>query len=83
MMTATAMLMVAGGIRFVKESAYDLKTSVSLTIAGVLGVLLAAFVFKSLPLTILKWVVFVVVMYTSAWMFISASRRYPDSIPIK
>lgn len=75
MMTVTAMLMVAGGARFIKENAYDRKTAVSLTIAGVAGVFLAAFVIKSLPLIILKWVVCVVVMYTSVWMFISASRE--------
>ena len=40
MMTATAMLMVAGGSRFIKENAYDRKRAVSLTLAGVLGVLL-------------------------------------------
>jgi hypothetical protein len=29
---------------------------------------------KSLPLTVLKWVVAGVVLYTSMWMFISARR---------
>jgi len=76
-MTATAMLMAAGSTRFVKERAYDRKAAIALTIFGVLGVFLAAFVVKSLPLTILKWVVVGVVLYTSMWMFISArhSRR--------
>jgi len=79
MMTATAMLMAAGGARFVKQKAYDRKASVSLTIAGVLGVFLAAYVVKSLPLLILKGVVCCVVLYTSVWMFISASRKEPES----
>jgi uncharacterized membrane protein YfcA len=79
MMTATAMLMVAGGARFVKQKAYDRKASISLTIAGVIGVFLAAFVVKSLPLDILKRVVCGVVLYTSVWMFISASRKDPES----
>ena len=81
MMTATAMLMVTGGGRFVKENAYDRKTAISLTIAGVAGVFLAAFVIKSLPLIVLKWVVCVVVIYTSVWMFISAARRDTEKIP--
>ena len=78
MMTATAMLMAAGGLRFVKEKAYDQKVAISLTIAGFFGVLLAAYVVKSLPLTVLKWVVFIVVMYTSIWMFVSAARKEPQ-----
>jgi len=79
MMTATAMLMAAGGARFVKQSAYDRKVAFSLTIAGVFGVLLAAYVVKSLPLLILKWVVLCVVLYTSVWMFISATQKEPES----
>jgi len=75
MMTATAMLMAAGGFRFIKENAYDRKTSIALTIAGVAGVFLAAYVIKSLPLVIIKWIVCGVVMYTSIWMFKSATVK--------
>ena len=81
MMTATAMLMVAGSGRFIKENAYDRKTAISLSIAGVVGVCLAAFVIKSLPLIVLKWVVCIVVIYTSIWMFISAARKDDKKIP--
>ncbi len=79
MMTATAMLMAAGGARFVKQNAYDRKVSFSITIAGVIGVFLAAYVVKSLPLLILRWVVLCVVLYTSGWMFLSAFRKEPES----
>jgi len=72
MMTSTAMLMVAGSSRFIQEKSYERTTAVSLTIAGVLGVLLAAYVVKSLPLEVLKWIVAVVVFYTSASMLRSA-----------
>ena len=78
MMTATAMLMAAGSARFVKENAYDRMAAVALTVFGILGVLLAAFVVKSLPLTVMKWIVLGVVLYTSVWMFISAGRRSPE-----
>jgi len=74
MMTATAMLMAAGSARFVKEKAYDRKAALALTAGGVLGVFLAAYVVKSLPLTVMKWVVLGVVLYTSIWMFISARQ---------
>jgi uncharacterized membrane protein YfcA len=75
MMTATAMLMLAGGGRFIKEKAYDRKTAISLTVAGIAGVFLAAFVVKSLPLEILKWLVCGVVLYTSVTMFISSRQK--------
>jgi len=74
MMTATAMLMAAGSARFVKEKAYDPKAALALTTFGILGVLLAAYVVKSLPLDVMKWVVLGVVLYTSALMFISARQ---------
>jgi uncharacterized membrane protein YfcA len=78
MMTATAMLMAAGGARFVKEKIYDQKAAISLTIAGIAGVFLAAYVVKSLPLNVLRGVVCGVIMYTSGWMFYSAIRKDPE-----
>ncbi|HBB92749.1 MAG: permease [Bacteroidetes bacterium GWF2_49_14] len=75
MMTATAMLMVAGGGRFIREQAYDRKVAISLSVAGVSGVFLAAFVVKSLPLDVMKWLVCVVVIYTSVTMFLSARKK--------
>jgi uncharacterized membrane protein YfcA len=75
MMTATAMLMAAGGSRFIREKAYDRKVAIALTIAGVAGVFLAAFVVKSLPLEVMKWLVCGVVLYTSVTMFLSAKQN--------
>lgn len=75
MMAATAMLMVADGLRFVKENAYNRKASISLTIAGVVAVFIAAYLVKSLPLDVLKWVICGVVVYTSILMFISSRQK--------
>jgi uncharacterized membrane protein YfcA len=80
MMTATAMLMAAGGARFVKEKAYDRKAAISMTIAGIVGVLLAFFVVIKLPLNVLKWVVCGVVLYTSVWMFVSSRQKDPETV---
>jgi uncharacterized membrane protein YfcA len=71
--------MAAGGARFVKENAYDRKAAISLTIAGVVAVFIAAYIVKSLPLIVLKWVVCGVVFYTSVWMFISSRQKDSDS----
>lgn len=75
MMTATAMLMAAGAYRFIKENVYDRKVSLALTISGVLGVFLAAYIVKSLPVEVIKWLVCGVVFYTSITMFLSAKRE--------
>jgi len=74
MMTATAMLMAAGSARFIKADAYDRKAAVGDTLGGIVGVVIAAYIVKSLPLTVLKWVVCGVVLYTSISMFISAAQ---------
>lgn len=75
MMTATGMLMAAGGSKFIREAAYDRKVAIALTTAGILGVFLAAFVVKSLPLEVMKWLVCAVVLYTSVTMFLSARKE--------
>jgi uncharacterized membrane protein YfcA len=75
MMTATAMLMAAGGARFVKENAYDRKAAIAMTVAGIAGVFMAFFLVIKLPLDVLKWVVCGVVLYTSVWMFISSGKK--------
>ena len=79
MMTSGAMLMAASSARFVKGKAYDPKASVALSISGIIGVLVAAYVVKSLPLTVMKWVVLGAVLYTSVWMFVSAASKTADS----
>jgi uncharacterized membrane protein YfcA len=74
MMTSTAMLISAASLRFIKEKAHDRKASMALTLFGVIGVLLAAYVVTSLPLKILKWVVLAVILYTSLMMLKSSIR---------
>jgi uncharacterized membrane protein YfcA len=59
------------------------KAAFALTLFGIAGVLLAAFVVKSLPLDVMKWVVLDVVLYTSAVMFLSARRpQQKDPAPV-
>ncbi|MBU3127326.1 sulfite exporter TauE/SafE family protein [Clostridium tagluense] len=74
MMGSCAFLMPAASIKFVKEGAYDRKASMAITVFGVLGVFIAAYLVKSLPLNILRWVVIVVIIYTSAMMFKSFKK---------
>ena len=50
MMGSCAFLMPAGSIEFVKKGAYDRKASIAITLFGSAGVLIAAYIVKSLPL---------------------------------
>ncbi|SHM57196.1 Sulfite exporter TauE/SafE [Caldanaerovirga acetigignens] len=75
MMGSCAFLMPAASIKFVQEGAYDRKASVAITIAGSLGVLIAAYLVKSMPLTLLKWLVVFVIIYTAITMLRSALRN--------
>lgn len=79
MMTATGLLMAAGSARFVKEKAYDPKAALALALFGTLGVPVAAYVVKSLPLEALKWAVLAVLVYTATAMFLTAGRPRPSS----
>ncbi|KXG77309.1 hypothetical protein AN618_12060 [Fervidicola ferrireducens] len=74
MMGSCAFLMPAASIKFVQEGAYDRKASVAITIAGSLGVFVAAYLVKSMPLTLLKWLVVFVIIYTAITMLRSAMR---------
>ena len=72
MMGSCAFLMPPASAKFIKEGAYNRKASVSMAIPGIIAVLIAAFLVQSLPLNTLRWVVIVVIIYTSLVMFKSA-----------
>lgn len=74
MMGSCAFLMPVGGVRFIRLRRYSLGASLGLTLGGLPGVFLAAYVVKSLPLTYLRWLVVVVVLYTALLMLRSARR---------
>lgn len=75
MMGSCAFLMPIASGNFISLKAYDPRASMGLLIGGIPGVLLSAYVIKSLPLTILKWLVVVVVTYTAISMLLTARRE--------
>ena len=60
--------MPPASVRFIREKAYNRKAAVAMAIPGIVAVGLAAFVVKSLPLDVLRWVVIGVILYTSGVM---------------
>jgi len=74
MMGSCAFLMPIGSLRFIREQAYSLRTALGLAIGGIPGVLIAAYLVKSLPLYYVRWLVIVVVLYTAVTLLMSARR---------
>jgi len=75
MMGSCAFLMPMASARFIKEGAYNRKASIAMAIPGAIAVLIAALIIKSLPLAALKWIVIVVVIYTSVIMLVAAFKK--------
>jgi len=74
MMGSCAFLMPVGGARFVRSGRYDRRAALGLALGGVPGVLVAAYVVKSLPIEWIRWLVLVVVVYAAVQMLLSARR---------
>jgi uncharacterized membrane protein YfcA len=75
MMGSCAFLMPVASIRIIRAGKYDPAAAIGLALAGIPGVLLAAFIVKELPLEAVRWLVVVVVIYTALSMLWAASRE--------
>src|SRR6185295_8694874 len=72
MMGSCAFLMPVAAIPFIKEKSYGNRAALGLTLAGIPGVLVAAYLFVSMDVNKVKWLVVAVVLYTSVSMLRSA-----------
>jgi len=68
MMGSCGLLQPVASLQFFRSGRFGWGTSIGLSIGAVGGVLLAAYVVKSLPLVMLRWLVVGVVLYASASM---------------
>ena len=75
MMGSCAFLMPVASLKFIKEGAYNKRASFIISITGTVAVLIAAYVVKSLPMEVLRWVVIVVILYTSVVMLRAAVKK--------
>ncbi len=81
MMGSCAFLMPTSSIRFVRSGQYHLQASLGLAIGAVPAVLIAALIVKSLPLSAVRWLVVIVVVYTSINMLTTARGEEPAGAP--
>ncbi len=75
MMGSCAFLMPVASTKFFRTGGFDVKAALGLTLGSIPGVLIAAYIVKTLPLTVLRWVVLVVILYTGATLLWAARRR--------
>ena len=75
MMGACAFLMPVASARFVAAGSYHPQASLGLALGGIPAVLIAAFIVKKLPLSAVRWLVVVVVVYTALALLRSASAE--------
>lgn len=64
MMGSCAGLMPVASVNFVKSENYARKVSLSVTIGGIIGVIIAAYFVTNLNIEVLTWIIVVVVVYT-------------------
>jgi uncharacterized membrane protein YfcA len=77
MMGTCGLVQPVASLQFFKTSRFSWGASLGLTIGGVLGVLVAVFVVKQLPLKTLRWLVMIVVAYAAVSMLRSAFKAQP------
>jgi uncharacterized membrane protein YfcA len=75
MMGACAFLMPVASMRFLRAEAYEPRAAVGLALGGIPAVLIAAFIVKSLPLSAIRWLVVVVVLYAAGLLLYSAATE--------
>jgi uncharacterized membrane protein YfcA len=65
----------AASARCIRSVKLDLRLVLGLAIGAIPAVLIAAFIVKEMPLTMLRWLVVVVVTYAGATLLLTALRR--------
>jgi uncharacterized membrane protein YfcA len=72
MMGTCGIVQPIAGLRFIRSGRFAWGPALGLVLGGIVGVLLAVYVVKQLPLRLLRWGVIVVVSYAAASMLRSA-----------
>jgi uncharacterized membrane protein YfcA len=75
-----ALVIAGAGVRHVGLGQIDLRIATGMAIGGIPAVLVAAYLVKTMPLDLLRWLVFVVVLYAAYIMFRSAIDGRKETI---
>jgi uncharacterized membrane protein YfcA len=66
-------------VRFITSGRFHGRAALGLTIGGIPGVIIAAWLVQSLPLEALRWLVLVVVSYAAITLLRAGWRRQPSA----
>ena len=66
-----------------RKNAYDGQAALGIALGGIPGVLVAAYVVKSLPLEAIRWLVVVVVLYAGVSLLKTAFEQRRGASPTK
>ena len=80
MMTSGALLQCVASERFLRSQRYGFGAATGLAAGGVVGVLAAAALVRSLPIAALRWLVAAVVIYTAVALLRAAAMRDPQTV---
>jgi len=80
MMGSAAYMLPMAGIKFARTHKFDGQAALGITLGGIPGVLVAAYVVKSLPLVAIRWLVVVVVLYAGVSLLRAAARSREPSL---
>jgi uncharacterized membrane protein YfcA len=78
MMGSCAFIFPSAGLKLLRHPDLKMSLVVAMTVGAIPGILIAAFLVKSLPLELLRWLVILVVLYTSCVMLLAARRKEED-----
>jgi len=81
MMGSCAFLMPTASVQFVRRDAFDQRAALGLALGGIPGVLVAAFIVKSLPLAALRWLVLAAATYAASTLLVAGIRNAPATAP--
>lgn len=73
-------LMFNGGLTFLKNEALDYRANAIGVITGTIGVLLAFYIFQSMPINVLFWLVVVICLYTAGLMLYNGFKPSKEAI---
>ena len=75
MMASSAFALPSASIRYIKDQAYNRKVAITITLSGSIGVLIAAFIVKTLDVYLLTWLVIIVIIYTGITLIKSGFKE--------
>lgn len=81
MMGSAACMLPLAGMKFARANKYDGQAALGIALGGIPGVLVAAYVVKSLELATIRWLVVVVVLYAGLSLLRTALARPAPAAP--